>query len=416
MASALTGEGNLDVPDSGLTPEMMQARAAALQPRLRELQDDTEDRGFYGADVHAEFKEAGFYRMIQPRRYGGYEFDMENFFRVIVAIARGCPSTGWCLSLGSGHSFIVASHFPEAAQQEAFGPAGHFVCPHRAWITGEAARADGGYVLSGTWPYCSGVPYATHFMGTTALPRGDAGDLHAHAFLVPAGEFARLDDWGGDRTLGMRGSGSFSVRLDNVFVPDHRIVPQNWVGADFGEGSPGTALHGNPLYLGRNAVFYAGEICSVLVGAAWAALDEYERLMETKLTLMPPRVLRKDDPQSQTVYGMARNLASSAEALLLEGARRYMRGVRRWAETGEPYTPLQDVENAALVQRARLLAYECVELVFENAGTSEARRGARIQRYHRDVAMQRTQGGDGTLMMASLGRAHWRGVPEFMDI
>ena len=68
--------------------------------------------------------EAGFSRIVQPRMFGGYEFSWETFFRTMVAISAGDPGVGWCLTLGSSHAAMVASHFPVEAQVEMFGPDG----------------------------------------------------------------------------------------------------------------------------------------------------------------------------------------------------------------------------------------------------------------------------------------------------
>ena len=114
-----------------VTGEEMVARAAALVPMLREQQDDAERRGHYGPDVHEEFLRAGFYRMVQPRRYGGMELDLTTFLRTMVQIATGDPGTGWCLTLGSSHAWIVGSHLDEEAQAELFGEDGDFRAPHR---------------------------------------------------------------------------------------------------------------------------------------------------------------------------------------------------------------------------------------------------------------------------------------------
>ena len=95
-------------------------RAIALRPKLIEKQAATEERTYYDEEMHEEFKRAGFYRMFMPRKYGGFEVPVPTFMRVIVEIARGCPSTGWCLALGSNHALMVGSWFPEQTQDEVF--------------------------------------------------------------------------------------------------------------------------------------------------------------------------------------------------------------------------------------------------------------------------------------------------------
>ena len=82
---------SVPVPEPGLTPEAMIERAAALRPRLREEQAATEERGRYSDDVHEEFRRAGFYRSLQPRLYGGYQFDVPTYFRVVRECLAGAP-------------------------------------------------------------------------------------------------------------------------------------------------------------------------------------------------------------------------------------------------------------------------------------------------------------------------------------
>ena len=96
----------IPVPEPGLTPAEMVERARALRPWLREEQRATEDRGRYSEEIHEEFRRAGFYRCLQPRRFGGYEFDVGTFYRVVQEISCGCPSTGWMMSLAAGHALL----------------------------------------------------------------------------------------------------------------------------------------------------------------------------------------------------------------------------------------------------------------------------------------------------------------------
>ncbi|MET7427266.1 acyl-CoA dehydrogenase family protein, partial [Dactylosporangium sp. NPDC005555] len=130
-------------PEPGLTADQVVARAEAMVPELVERQAETEDRGFYAEDIHERFARNGFYRILVPRRYGGYEFGVETFFRVCVTLARGCGSTGWMFGLGAAHTQVAASIFGERAQDELFA-VGDFVCPGTAIPRGSAVPAAGG--------------------------------------------------------------------------------------------------------------------------------------------------------------------------------------------------------------------------------------------------------------------------------
>ena len=100
-----------------------------------------------------------------------------TLWRVVIAIARGCPSTAWCFCLAAGHALQVGSLFEEQAQAELFGD-GDFLWPAVAAPAGEATRTEDGWELTGTHPYSSGAPYSTHYMGQTFAARGRQADAH----------------------------------------------------------------------------------------------------------------------------------------------------------------------------------------------------------------------------------------------
>ena len=123
--------------------------------------------------MHEAFLKAGFSRITQPRRFGGYEFDFRTFLETMVVISTGDPGTGWCLTLGSSHAWLVASHFPERAQAEMFGPDGDFRCPHPASTDRRGPARRRRLPVSGRWPYASGVPYATWVFATGFIAGDD---------------------------------------------------------------------------------------------------------------------------------------------------------------------------------------------------------------------------------------------------
>ncbi len=369
------------VPEPDLTPEAIIERARALIPAIRDQQDEAERLGHHTPELDRQFAEAGFYRILQPRRFGGYEFGLPTFWRVMLAVSAGDPGTGWALTLGSHHALVVGAWFSEAGQRDIFGSFGEFRAPHRAPPMGQAQPADGGYVVSGTWDYCSGIAHATHFMGNAMV----AGTTDRITAVIPREQVTVLDDWGGGATLGMNASGSNSVRADAVFVPAHRAAPADWT---HGEAvAPGAALHGSPLYCGRiYAVYHAGLVIPV-IGAARAALEEYEQIITTKLTYFPPQVPRYTHPDYQRPFGHALALTDAAEAIVLRAGEEYMERAARWTRTGEPFTREDDVRLFAMIQQAGQLAAQAVQIIFAASSSSAAKRGTRLQRYYRDVAM-----------------------------
>src|SRR5262245_31912081 len=114
---------------SSPTPERILQLAQGLVPKLRERQAECEQLGRPPASTHQELVDTGLYRVLQPRRFGGYEFDLSTFFSIMATIARGCPSTGWVLALTAGHAHTLAALFPEETQVETFGPNGEYRAP-----------------------------------------------------------------------------------------------------------------------------------------------------------------------------------------------------------------------------------------------------------------------------------------------
>ncbi len=403
------------VPEPDLTPEEMIARATALRARLRAEQDEAEELGGYTEDMHREFLKAGFYRILQPRLFGGYEFDVPAFYKTMLEISRGHPGAGWCLTLCASHPWVVGSHWEEQGQRELFGPDGNFSAPHRAPPTGLATPAEGGYRLTGQWDYCSGIPHATHFL---AVARDGGADKAATLTLaVPKRSLTVLDDWGGDKTLGMRASGSNSVKIEDVFIPKSHTTYGygTWRAAETtAKGTPGTRLHGNPMYLGRTSGPYHMSLVTPILGAALAAIDEFEAIITTREARFPPGLPRFKHVDFQRTWGQAVGLADAAEGILVEAGEKYMWQCRRWAETGQAISLEDDLRLWGMVQQAGRLAGEAVDIVFANASSAATKKGQRIERYYRDVAMYRSHISAQILNFAApIARAHF-GLPVEM--
>ena len=370
-----------------VTGEEMVARAAALVPMLREQQDDAERRGHYGPAVHEEFLRAGFYRMVQPRRYGGLELDLTTFLRAMVQIATGDPGTGWCLTLGSSHAWIVGSHLGEEAQAELFGEDGDFRAPHPAAPTGQAVPVDGGYRVTGRWPYASGSPYSTHALLGATVPQANGGAPQLIIVVLPRSDYEILDDWGGGRVMGLNSSGSNTIVATDVFVPGRFAITHTIF--DPPMPTPGYLLHGNPMYLGRAPAPYHATLVGPVIGAARAALEEYASIVRVKPTNFSPFVPRYQFHEDQRVYGHATAQTDAAETILYGFADAYTATLRRAAETGEPVDPAQDPRWWAMLQQAGGLAAGAVESLVHRTTSSGTGHGSRLQRYFHDVTMYR---------------------------
>ncbi|HEY3956709.1 MAG TPA: acyl-CoA dehydrogenase family protein [Streptosporangiaceae bacterium] len=374
-------------PEQDLTPARVILRAEEIASSLIDLQAETERRHQYAPDTHEQFTRAGFYRILVPRRFGGYEFGAETFIQVGMALARGCPSTAWMYVFGAAHALPVATLFGERAQDELFR-AGDFVCPAVIGPAGTAERADGGWVLSGTWRYCSGAPYATHFLGHTLVSQG-GGPPAPMLFIMPRGQWRIEDDWGDQ--LGLRGSGSQSITVTGEFVPDHFTLGTHMSLAAVTDETPGHLLHDNPEYGGGQLSFMQLELGALAVGMAKGALDAYAELMRNRITVFLPFVPRVADPDYQFCYGEALGMISAAEAAL-------MNAVQQWhdacAAGPASFTKKRELQLAMISREAVRLCWRAVEgQLFPTAGSSSARHGQRIERVWRDMSMLHSHAG-----------------------
>jgi 3-hydroxy-9,10-secoandrosta-1,3,5(10)-triene-9,17-dione monooxygenase len=151
-------------------------KARALRPIVEEHAAETERLTRISEEIHQRFEEAGFYRMLMPARYGGLEIDLPTYVKVWMEVARGDASAAWCGCLAANHSLQLGSWWPERAQNEIFGSDGMFKAASvAAPLSGLARRVEGGWELDGKVSYCSGVPYATHFVGQALTEPPAAG-------------------------------------------------------------------------------------------------------------------------------------------------------------------------------------------------------------------------------------------------
>lgn len=237
-------ETRAPVPPKAKIPsgEELVARARALAPKLRERAVRAErDRNIPLESVQ-EYIDAGLLRTIMPRRWGGYEHDHEVAFNIAIELGRStCGSSAWCLNYLSDHAGILA-HFPDEAQHDVWNQNQDACIATSAAPTGKAETASGGYRLNGRWSWSSGIRHSQWIMigGLVFRPGEDHPDMRL--FLVPTASLKILDTW---YCTGLRGSGSNTVELDNVFVPEHRSVSFSTLRDAH---SPGSQINTNPIY------------------------------------------------------------------------------------------------------------------------------------------------------------------------
>lgn len=359
--------------------------AAALRPRILAEAAETESRSYYSAGIHDALMESGLYDVLRPARYDGYQLDLTTWSRVVRELARGDMSTAWCYTLASAHILWMASWWPQEVQDEVFSArpalaAGTFA------PGGTLARTEGGWILNGSFPYASGSPYSSHFVGHAFLQDGDAPPVLG-VFLIPRSAWTSRDDWG--NLLGLKGSGSHTLDVVDAFVPDGWVLPNVNISLVGNEGgTPGLHLHGEPLYNARGIGLFSIELCSVGVGAVRGALDEYAEVLRTKRVALPPFSLRSEDPTYQRWYAEAATLLDRADSSIDAATQLYAEYTTRAADGTGEFTPTDDVRISRLAFSAQEDAWRALEsIIVRTIGSSGLTDGSRIQRIWRDMSM-----------------------------
>lgn len=222
---------------SGLPEEERVAleRARSLIPRLAERAPAANAARRLPPETMAEYHAAGILRILQPRRFGGMQGRFSLFSRIVEELTYGCASSAWVYAVLAEHQWIIAQ-YPEAAQIDVWGDDPLAVASSSLAPRAAVRSVAGGWRLSGRYPFSSGCDYAQWAIIGVFL--GELGDpRHIAYLLVPLAEVEILDDW---HALGLAGTGSKSLVLHDVLVPQHRCV---MVSDLFAGTPPGVVVH-----------------------------------------------------------------------------------------------------------------------------------------------------------------------------
>ena len=238
-------------------------------PKLRQRAEQADRDRRLASETVEDLRQAGFFRILQPERSGGYGMRPSVLWEVTRHLGRGCGSTAFVVSLLGLHAWIVGM-FAGRAQDEVFANGTDAIVPNLsigARRSNQTANADAGYVVSGAWGYASGVDLAEWVIAAINVPNGEDGGEERLA-LIPQGEFAI--DHGSWNVLGARGTGSKDVSLSNVYVPQYRTI--RW--SDVALGTfPGAAVNHGPLYRLSAGSLLVLSSAAPVVAAACGAID-----------------------------------------------------------------------------------------------------------------------------------------------
>jgi len=300
------------------SPEELIDRARGMVPEIRALAEETERNRNVLPQIIDKIRAAELLRTCRPKEFGGFEYDGETALRIALTISAACASTGWAVNGAVSNGRSIA-HFPIEAQREVWGgDADPFTCACFA-PTGTALPVAGGYVLSGTWSFASGVDASSWVkLGALITPADAKPPFEGAFFLLPIGDCQIVDNW---FVCGLAGTGSKDIVVREVFVPAHRVL----LFADARSGSaPGAKYHQNPLYRMPLLIHGASMLASTAVGAARGALDAYLAMTTARKTrgaLAGGQLPMAEFATIQLRYAEAAAAVESAELILLTDMR-----------------------------------------------------------------------------------------------
>ncbi len=249
----------------GTTEEVVR-RARDLTPVLRERAAETEALRRLPDATRTDILRTGIHRVLQPARFGGTESTYRAIVDVLTAIGQGCGSTAWVVAQNIAHNFMLAQ-WPDAAQRAIWGErpdamVSGILIPG----LGTARTVPGGYVLSGRWPWLSGVDVCDWALFTAFVTNARGEEENRH-FAVPRHQFQIHDTW---HAMGLRGSSSNDVSIDGVFVPEYMTVTLDDLKG--GSTSPGSAVNEALVFRGPCYALFGVVIGSAALGIAEAAV------------------------------------------------------------------------------------------------------------------------------------------------
>ena len=312
------------VTDSIPSAEELLERARALAPAIRERARQTALNGDVPPESVAAIREAGLFRILQPKRYGGYEMHPNTFFDVQKILAEACMSTGWIFGVLGCHPYQIGL-FDDRAQADVWGENPDMLASSTYQPVGKVEKADGGFYLSGRWGFSSG---STHcgwvLLGALYFPEGGAPDMRT--FLLPRSDYKIIP--GTWDVFGLQGTGSFDIEVERVFVPEyrtHRSVD------GFACTNPGQAVNTGPLYRLPWAQLFTRSVSTSAFGATRAAIKAGTEIMESRVSSNTGKASKAD---TQLHAALARAIAEVSE--MEQTHRAAMTEMMELAEAGQP--------------------------------------------------------------------------------
>ncbi|MEE4145433.1 MAG: acyl-CoA dehydrogenase family protein [Halieaceae bacterium] len=345
----------------------MLAEIQVLQENFRQRVRATREARRLPQESVRELQDAGFFLALQPRHFGGYELDPQDFFRMQCAIAEGCMSTAWAGGIIAVHAFQLAL-MDERAQQDVWGDDIHTRVSSSYAPLGKVTPVDGGFRLSGRWGWSSGSDHCSWVLLGAIVPQEGY-----RTFLVPRSDYVIEDTW---YSMGLQGTGSNDIVVADAFVPDYRTHKQM---DGFTGNNPGIALNKAPLYRLPWAQTFVRVVSTPAIGAAREGLRLYKEAVKRKASGDVTKLA--GDVGTLERIAFASNEIDAMETLLYRNFDNMMAA----AEAGESI----GIEDRALYRYQASLVIDksiaVIDTLFSSAGGASVFSGSEIQQRFLDI-------------------------------
>ncbi|MFZ3566720.1 3-hydroxy-9,10-secoandrosta-1,3,5(10)-triene-9,17-dione monooxygenase oxygenase subunit [Streptomyces sp. BH097] len=334
----------------------------------------TDEQGRVPKETLRRLTDAGVFRMLQPRPFGGQEADPLDFYQVVRAISAVCCSTGWLTSVLGVHPWQLGL-FAAEAQAEVWGEDPDTLISSAYAPVGRLTPVDDGYRLTGRWSFSSGCGYARWAL-LGALVVGDQGrPVDFLTVLVPRSDYRIEEAWD---VVGLRGTASNDIVVEQAHVPRHRLI-RNYEQAQL--KGPGQRVNPGPLYRLPFAAVFTSAVTAPVVGAVAGGYEAYVGRMKerTRLSLGGGRFA--EDPYTQVAIARA---ASEIDATILQMDHNIGELTAR-AAAGQEIPMELRLRTRRDQVRGTERAVAAIDLLFKTAGGHSLRRGNPIERVWRDA-------------------------------
>lgn len=354
------------------------AAARAMIPTLRERAQKQSELRRILPETIAEMQAAGFFRVLQPKRWGGYEMDPRVFAEVQIALAEGDMSAAWVYGVVGVHAFQIGL-FDDRAAHDVYGIDTSTLIASTYMPTGRATPVEGGWRFSGRWKFSSGVEHCQWIFlgGVTAKDEatGKGGDYCT--FLLPRADYAIVDTWD---VMGLKGTGSQDIIVDDVFVPDYRVHKTSDA---YGGTSPGNAVNTGHLYRYPFVQVFFRAVTNSCIGGLQAMLNEFRAYGAARITTVGTSTA--NDPDAQLSCAEAASAIDEMKCILHRNYAEIDDYARRGENPPEEKRLLWRYQSSVVAERCLTLAGK----MFKSAGGSGLYNSLSFGRIYSDMIAAR---------------------------